>query len=114
MAAADRTREAETLRARTDSRSAGAVGLYAVQLAHTRGAQVVTTVSTQDPEFAKGLGADQAIDYRASRFEKEVRDLDVIFDTVGSDTLERSGDVLKPGGRMITIAADGEGTAARE
>lgn len=89
---------------------AGAVGIYAVQLAHMRGARVITTVSTQDIEFVKRLGADEMIDYKASRFEKEVRDVDVVFDAVGGDTLDRSWGVLKPGGRMITIAADGEGT----
>lgn len=90
---------------------AGAVGLYAVQLAQIRGAHVITTVSMQDIDFVKRLGADQAIDYKASRFEREVRDVDVVFDTVGGDTLERSWGVLKPGGRMVTIAADSEGTA---
>src|SRR4029434_11049644 len=90
---------------------AGAVGLYAVQLAHLRGARVITTVSTQDIAFVKRLGADEAIDYKASRFEKEVRDVDVVFDAVGGDTLDRSWGVLKPGGRIITIAADSEGTA---
>lgn len=90
---------------------AGAVGLYAVQLAHIRGAHVITTVSAQDVDFVKQLGVDEAIDYKASRFEKEVRDVDVVFDAVGGDTFERSWSVLKPGGRMITIAADSEGTA---
>src|SRR5215470_5601859 len=90
---------------------AGAVGLYAVQLAHIRGAHVITTVSTQDIDFVKQLGADEAIDYKASRFEREVRDVDVVFDAVGGDTFERSWGVLKPGGRMVTIAANSEGTA---
>jgi NADPH:quinone reductase-like Zn-dependent oxidoreductase len=90
---------------------AGAVGLYAVQLAHARGAHVITTVSAQDVDFVKQLGADEAIDYKTSRFEKEVRDVDVVFDAVGGDTLERSWGVLKSAGRMITIAADAEGTA---
>jgi len=90
---------------------AGAVGLYAVQLARLRGACVITTVSSQDIDFVKQLGADEAIDYKASRFEKELRDVDVVFDTVGGDTFDRSWSVLKPGGRMITIAADGEGSA---
>lgn len=89
---------------------AGAVGLYAVQLAHNRGARVIATVSARDIDFVKRLGADQAIDYKACRFEKEVRDMDVVFDAVGGDTLERSWGVLKPDGRMITIAADSEGT----
>ena len=90
---------------------AGAVGLYAVQLAHICGARLITTVSTQDIDFVKRLGANEAIDYRACRFGKEVQDVDVVFDAVGSDTLERSWGVLKPSGRMITIAADSEGTA---
>ena len=90
---------------------AGAVGLYAVQVAHIRGARVITTVSAQDIDFVKRLGADEAIDYKACRFEKEVRDVDVVFDAVGSDTLERSWGVLKPSGRMIAIAADSEGTS---
>lgn len=90
---------------------AGAVGLYAVQLAHNRGAHVISTVSTQNIDFVKRLGAEEAIDYKASRFEKEVGDVDVVFDAVGGDTLERSWGVLKPGGRMITIASDSEGTA---
>src|SRR4051812_20026021 len=85
---------------------AGAVGLYAVQMAHTRGAHVVTTISSHDIDFVKRLGADEAIDYRVSRFENEVQDVDVIFDAVGGETLERSWGVLKPNGRMITIAAD--------
>src|SRR5215470_5345368 len=90
---------------------AGAVGLYAVQLAHIRGARVITTVSAHDIDFVKQLGADEAIDYKASTFEKTVREIDVVFDAIGGDTLERSWGVLKPGGRLVTIAADSEGTA---
>jgi NADPH:quinone reductase-like Zn-dependent oxidoreductase len=89
---------------------AGAVGLYAVQLAHNRGARVITTVSAQDIDFVRRLGADEAIDYKTSRFEEEIRDVDVVFDAVGGTTLERSWGVLKPGGRMITIAAESEDT----
>jgi NADPH:quinone reductase-like Zn-dependent oxidoreductase len=89
---------------------AGAVGLFAVQLAHLHGAYVITTVSGQDIDFVKQLGADQVISYKATRFEEEVQNLDVVFDTVGGDTLNRSWSVLKPGGRMVTIAADSEAT----
>jgi NADPH:quinone reductase-like Zn-dependent oxidoreductase len=89
----------------------GAVGPYAVQLAHIRGARVITTVSAHGIDFVKRLGADEAIDYKSSRFEKEVRDVDVVFDAVGGDTFERSWGVLKPDGRMITIAADSENKA---
>jgi Zinc-binding dehydrogenase len=56
------------------------------------------------------LGAEQVIDYRAVHFEEHVSGMDVVFDTVGGDTLQRSWGVLKPRGRMITIAAESETT----
>lgn len=87
---------------------AGAVGVFAIQLAHSRGAHVAATVSARNLEFVKGLGAGQVIDYRTEPFEREARDIDVVFDTVGGDTLRRSWGVLKQGGRLVTIAADGE------
>lgn len=89
---------------------AGAVGVFAVQLAHWRGAHVTTTVSAHNIEFVKGLGANQVIDYKAVPFEKEVRDIHVVFDTVGGDTLRRSWGVLKRNGRLVTVAADSEQT----
>ena len=89
---------------------AGAVGIFALQLARSRGAHVTTTVSAHNLEFVKQLGANQVIDYKAARFEEAVRDIDVVFDTVGGDTLRRSWGVLKSGGRMVTIAADSENT----
>jgi len=87
----------------------GAVGLFAVQLAARHGATVIATASGRNAAFVKDLGAKEVIDYEAVRFEERVRDVDVIFDTVGRDTLDRSWSVLKPGGRMVTIAAGAEG-----
>ncbi len=87
---------------------AGAVGVFAIQLARLHGAHVITTASARNLAFVSQLGAAQVIDYRAVRFEDNVRDMDVVFDTVGGDTLQRSWGVLKPGGRMVTIAADSE------
>src|SRR3954447_22235619 len=92
---------------------AGAVGIFAIQLARSRGAYVVTTVSARNSEFVMGLGADEAIDYKAARFEDKAREIDVVFDAVGGDTLRRSWGVLKENGRLVTIAADSE-TAADE
>ena len=89
---------------------AGAVGVFAIQLARFRGARVTTTASARNLEFITGLGAERVIDYRAARFEENVSGMDVVFDTVGGETLQRSWGVLKPGGRMITIAADAETT----
>jgi NADPH:quinone reductase-like Zn-dependent oxidoreductase len=91
--------------------AAGGVGTFAVQLARWRGARVIATASSANLDFVRGLGADEVIDYRAGRFEDMVRDVDVVFDTVGGETLERSWGVLKPGGRLVTVAASGESTA---
>jgi NADPH:quinone reductase-like Zn-dependent oxidoreductase len=87
---------------------AGAVGIFAIQLARSRGAHVITTVSARNSEFVMGLGAHEAIDYKAVRFEDKARDIDVVFDVVGGDTLRRSWGVLKENGRLVTIAADSE------
>jgi NADPH:quinone reductase-like Zn-dependent oxidoreductase len=87
---------------------AGAVGIFAVQLAHHHGAYVIATASTPTLDFVKQLGANEVIDYKTSRFQDLVRDIDVVFDTVGGETRDLSLPILKPEGRMITIAADAE------
>lgn len=86
----------------------GAVGMFAVQLAHAHGAHVTTTVSMRKIGFVKSLGADEAFDYRGTPFERSVREIDLVFDTVGGDTLRRSWQVLKPGGRLVTVAVESE------
>jgi NADPH:quinone reductase-like Zn-dependent oxidoreductase len=83
---------------------AGGVGSFAVQLARWRGAHVTATSSGRDADFVRDLGAEEVIDYRTQRFEDEVADLDLVFDTVGGDTWERSWDVLGPRGRLVSIA----------
>ena len=88
----------------------GAVGVFAIQLARHAGAHVVTTASARNFEFLSQLGANEVIDYRSVRFEDRARDLDVVFETVGGETLKRSWSLLNPRGRMVTIAADSEGT----
>lgn len=90
--------------------AAGSVGSFAVQFAHWRGARVTATVSATNIGFVRELGADEVIDYRAERFEERVQGVDAVFDTVGGDTLRRSWSVLKPGGRLVTIAASEEDT----
>ena len=86
------------------------MGIFAIQLARFRGAHVTTTASARNLEFVSQLGAERVIDYRAVRFDESVSGMDVVFDTVGGETLKRSWGVLTPGGRMITIAADSETT----
>ena len=83
---------------------AGGVGSYAVQLARWRGAHVTATSSGRDAALVRDLGADEVIDYRTQRFEDTVSDLDLVFDTVGGETWERSWDVLRPDGRLVSIA----------
>ncbi|MGE5443788.1 MAG: NADP-dependent oxidoreductase [Ignavibacteriales bacterium] len=84
--------------------AAGGVGSYAVQMAHWCGAHVIGTARADNAGFLRDLGADEVIDYTAVRFEDKVRDLDVVLDTVGGDTLERSWRVLRKGGVLVTIA----------
>ena len=84
--------------------AAGGVGAVAVQLAHWRGAYVIGTTSSQMLEFVRQLGADEVIDYRATPFETTAKGMDVVFDTVGGQTLDRSWSVLKSGGRLVTVA----------
>jgi NADPH:quinone reductase-like Zn-dependent oxidoreductase len=86
---------------------AGGVGVFAVQLAHWRGAYVVATASTSNVDFVRQLGADEVIDYKTAPFEAHARDIDVVFDTVGGETLDRSWSVLRPKGRLTTIVSGG-------
>lgn len=83
--------------------AAGGVGSTAVQLAHWRGAHVIATASERNHDYLKSIGADEVIDYRTTRFEDVVKDVDVVLDNVGGDTLQRSPAVLKEGGTLLTI-----------
>ena len=88
--------------------AAGGVGSFAVQVACHKGAHVIATASAVNTEFVSALGADEVIDYWATPFETVVRDVDVVLDTVGGETRERSWGVLRKDGRLVTIAADAE------
>jgi NADPH:quinone reductase-like Zn-dependent oxidoreductase len=85
--------------------AAGGVGSYAVQLAKWKGAHVTGTASADNLDFVKSLGADDVIDYNATRFETVLENLDAVIDTVGGDLPERSFQVIHPGGIFVTIAA---------
>jgi NADPH:quinone reductase-like Zn-dependent oxidoreductase len=91
---------------------AGGVGHLAVQFAKAKGARVITTVATDDVQFARALGADSVIDYKTQRFEELTRDLDMVFDLVDGDTRERSWGVLKKGGILVTTLTDPSPQAA--
>lgn len=82
----------------------GGVGTLAIQLAKHLGATVATTTSTANVEWVKRLGADIVIDYRKDDFEKVLHDYDVVLNSLGTDTLEKSLRILKPGGKLISIS----------
>jgi NADPH:quinone reductase-like Zn-dependent oxidoreductase len=83
----------------------GGVGSFAVQIAKAKGARVIATASTANQDTLKQLGADVAIDYTKTKFEEVARDVEVVFDTVGRDTLARSYPLVKKGGIVTTIVA---------
>ena len=82
----------------------GGVGSIAIQLAKSLGATVATTTSSKNSSWVKGLGTDIIIDYKTTDFEQELKDYDVVLDTQGGKILEKSLNVLKRGGRLISIS----------
>lgn len=82
---------------------AGGVGHFAVQIAKSLGATVITTASPRNHEFLRELGADQVIDYRTQNFWEVAGEVDVVLDAIGGETQERSYDVLKEGGFLVSI-----------
>ena len=81
----------------------GGVGHLAIQIAKARGAEVFATASTANQDFLRQMGADVAIDYTRTKFEDVAKNVDVVLDTVGGDTLERSYGVVKKGGIIVSI-----------
>jgi NADPH:quinone reductase-like Zn-dependent oxidoreductase len=91
---------------------AGGVAGFAIALAKHLGARVITTASMANHSYVRSLGADQVIDYREQDFTKIVSNCDAVFDTVGGDVTTKSFAVLRPGGRLATIAAGGDAPAS--
>ena len=83
----------------------GGVGSFVIQIAKARGAKVIATASTANQEFLKQLGADVAIDYTKQKFEDVAKDVDVVLDSIGRDTLARSYGVVKKGGIIVSLVA---------
>jgi NADPH:quinone reductase-like Zn-dependent oxidoreductase len=94
--------------------AAGGVGGFAVQFARWKGARVIGTASAQNRDFVRDLGVEQFVDYHLTRFEDVVHDVDVVFDTVGGDTQDRSWQVLKSGGILVSIVQPVSSKAAAE
>jgi len=85
--------------------AAGGVGTYAVQLASWKGAEVIATAAAKDHKFLGELGASKVIDYTHERFEEKAEDVDVVLDTIGGETQQRSWGILRRGGILISIVS---------
>ncbi|MFE1500797.1 NADP-dependent oxidoreductase, partial [Streptomyces albidoflavus] len=92
----------------------GGLGTIAVQLAKALGAHVAATASTARVDLVKELGADIVVDYKKQDFETVLHDYDVVLDSLGGETLEKSLRVLKPGGKVISVAGPPDAAFARE
>jgi NADPH:quinone reductase-like Zn-dependent oxidoreductase len=84
----------------------GGIGHVAIQIGKALGAYVITTANGSKREFVEGFGADEFIDYTTVDFADVVEDVDVVLDTIGGDTAERSLGVLRPGGHLVTATAE--------
>lgn len=93
---------------------AGGVGLYAVQFARWKGAQVIATTSSGNVDFVSSLGAETVIDYTRTRVGDEVHDVDLVLDTVGGAALTGIFPTLKRGGTLVSIAGQPDAGKARE
>lgn len=92
----------------------GGVGSLAIQLAKSRGAYVIATTSAKNSELVASLGADEVIDYTTQDFAEVVKDIDVVFDTLGGDIQTASWSVLKPGGILVSIVSPPSEEKAKE
>lgn len=92
----------------------GGVGTFAIQLAKHVGAFVATTTGTANIDWVKRLGADVVIDYKKDDFEKILHDYDVVLNSLDGKTLEKSLEVLRPGGKLISISGPPDSDFAKE
>jgi NADPH:quinone reductase-like Zn-dependent oxidoreductase len=92
--------------------ASGGVGPFAVQFAKVAGAQVFATAATENRDFVEGLGADRVIDYQAERFEDVVDGVDLVYDLIGGETEDRSWQVLKRGGTLISTVHEPDAAKA--
>lgn len=91
----------------------GGIGSFAIQLAKHLGARVATTTSTGNIELVRSLGADEVIDYKQHEFEQVLRNYDAVLGTVKGDAIEKAVDILKPGGKMVSIVGPLDAAFAR-
>ncbi len=84
----------------------GGVGSLAIQYAKAKGAYVYTTTSTNNVKWVKELGADRVIDYKVEDYKTVVKDVDVVFDTLGQGYTLDAFQVIKQGGKVVTVIGD--------
>ncbi|MFJ8412377.1 NADP-dependent oxidoreductase [Bacillus paramycoides] len=82
----------------------GGVGTFAIQLAKIMGATVATTASEAGVNLVKSLGTDEIINYKTEKFEEILKNYDAVFDTIGGATLEKSFDIIKNGGNIVSVS----------
>lgn len=92
----------------------GGLGTIAVQLAKHLGAHVASTAGTENVDLVRSLGADVVVDYKKQDFATVLRDYDVVLDSLGGETLTKSLRVLKPGGKVVSVAGPPDPAFARE
>jgi NADPH:quinone reductase-like Zn-dependent oxidoreductase len=92
----------------------GGVGHLAAQLAKWKGAYVFATASTKNQDLLRKLGVDEPIDYTQQRFEDIARKIDIVLDTIGGETQERSWSVLKKGGNLVSLVQPPSEEKAKE
>jgi len=83
---------------------AGGVGTFAIQLAKLMGAFVATTASEAGTNLVKSLGADEIINYKTEKFEEILKNYDAVFDTLGGENLKKSFEVIKSGGKIVSVS----------
>jgi NADPH:quinone reductase-like Zn-dependent oxidoreductase len=94
--------------------ASGGVGTFAVQLAKLAGARVIGSTSSRNIDLVKSLGADEVTDYRSEDFSAKVKDIDVVFDTVGGDIQTQSFGVFRKGGVLVSIVSPPDAAVAQQ
>jgi alcohol dehydrogenase len=92
----------------------GGIGSFAIQLAKHFGAHVITSTSAGNTDFVRSLGADEVIDYKNQKFEEALKNIDIVFDTLGGEALYKSFQVIRPGGWVVSISGDPDQRLAKE
>ncbi|MGN7477769.1 NADP-dependent oxidoreductase [Solibacillus silvestris] len=83
---------------------AGGVGTFAIQLAKVMGETVATTASDAGTDLVRSLDADEIINYKTENFEEILKNYDAVFDTLGGDILEKSFNIVKEGGKIVSVS----------